>query len=160
MLELPDSPRKKVFRAIVDVLRTNPAIERVIRKGAFRAWEGTPTDAQPFSIEHAPAIRLTPATNADSFATPDSMKGALLINCEILLKGSNVDDLFDLWWAICKALYPADRDERSRLATRLQNAGARSGLAEFSQPAFDPQPDGALLAGQGQIRIEIQSLFN
>ena len=41
-----------------------------------------------------------------------------------------------------------------------QTAGARSGLVLFSQPAFDPGPDGVFFAGQGQIKIEIQSQLN
>ena len=30
----------------------------------------------------------------------------------------------------------------------------------FSQPAFDPAPDGVFFTGQGQIKIEIQSQLN
>ena len=50
---------------------------------------------------------------------------------------------------------PARRSSR-----RSRTAGARSGLVLFSQPAFDPGPDGVFFTGQGQIKIEIQSQLN
>lgn len=159
-LDLPQSPRCKVFREVCSILRADPVIARTIRKGAFRCWEGAPNDSVKFTIEHAPAIRLTPTTGPDDFATPDSMKGALLVNCEILVSGNNADDLLNLWWAVCMALYPADLDARNALCLRLQNAGARSGLVLFSQPAFDPKPDGIFFAGTAQMRIDVESRFN
>ena len=40
-------------------------------------------------------------------------------------------------------------------------AGRRaSGLVFFTQPAFDPGPDGVFFAGQGQLKIEVQSPIN
>lgn len=159
-LDLPASPRAKVFRVLVATLRADPTLARALRKDGIRAWEGSPIDALPFGVEHAPSIRLTPATGPDTFSTPDSMKGALVINCEMVARGSNVDDLLNLWWAVCLALYPPDKADRNALALRLQNAGARSGLPMFTQPAFDPQPDGVYLAGQAQISIDVESRFN
>lgn len=159
-LQLLSAPRTKVFREIVSILRADPVISRTIRKDCLRAWEGAQADAKNFSVEHAPAMRLTPGTGGDDFATPDSMKGALLINYEILIRGTNADDLFNLWWAMCLALYPADPIARSQLALRLQNAGARSGLVLFTQPAFDPDPDGVFIAGIGQMKIDVESRFN
>ena len=37
---------------------------------------------------------------------------------------------------------------------------AGSGLVFFTQPAFDPGPDGVFFAGQGQLKIEVQSPIN
>lgn len=159
-LALPQSPRVKVFREIVSILRSDPTLCRVIRKDCLRAWSGDVADAKAFSIEHAPALRLTPATTGDQFVTPDSMAGDLLINCEILLRGNDADDLFNFWWAICRAIYPTDPIQRSQIALQLQNAGARSGLVLFSQPAFDPDPDGVFFAGMGQMKIAIEAVYN
>lgn len=160
MLDVPASPRTRVFRELVAILREDPLLSRVIRKDALRTWDGSPLDAKDFTIEHAPALRLTPVTSGDDFATPDSMKGGLLINCEILLRGTRVDDLADFWWAVCKAVYPDDLLTRNAIALRLQNAGARSGLVLFSQPAMDPDPDGVFVMGMAQIKIDIESRFN
>ena len=62
---------------------------------------------------------------------------------------------------ITRCFYPRAVEPPARpIILTLQTAGARSGLVLFSQPAFDPGPDGVFFAGQGQIKIEIQSQIN
>ncbi|MGZ3386158.1 MAG: hypothetical protein ACXVB2_21175 [Isosphaeraceae bacterium] len=61
---------------------------------------------------------------------------------------------------LTRCFYPSVLTARQANILTLQNAGARSGLVLFSQPALDPGPDGVFFAGQGQIKIEIQSQIN
>ena len=96
----------------------------------------------------------------EDFRTPDTMAGDLLINCEILVRGCCCDDLTNFWWMVTRCFYPTALGARNANILTLQAAGARSGLVLFSQPAFDPGPDGVFMAGQGQIKIEIQSQLN
>ncbi len=160
-LQLPQSPRDAVFRAMETIVRQNATFQRVVKPGSFRTWQGKPEDAKEFTFEIAPAMRWTPQNTGEQFRTPDTMSGDLLINCEILLKGTNVSDLTNFWWMVVKCFYPSGAvSARNANIQTLQTAGARSGLALFSQPAFDPGPDGVWLAGQGQIKIEIQSQLN
>ena len=106
-------------------------------------------------------MRWTPMNTGEEFKTPDTMAGDLLINCEVIIAGSCVDDLTNFWWMLDPLLLPARRRHtRQAIIQTLQTAGARSGLVLFSQPAFDPGPDGVFFAGQGQIKIEIQSQLN
>ena len=157
-LNLPQSPRAAVYRAMEGIVRQNPIIQRIIKPTSFRTWSGLPEDAREFTFEIAPALRWTPINTADTFTTPDSMRGDLLINCEMLIKGCNVDDMQNLWYAIMRCFYPVQTTPQPNpVPMVLITAGARSGLVLFSQPAFDPGPDGTWLAGQGQLKIEIQS---
>ena len=77
----------------------------------------------------------------------------------MLINGGDADDTLNLWWAIVKAIYPGGA---ATLATvqALQQAGANSGLAEFSQPAFDDEPDGVFQAAMGQIKIDVRLDIN
>jgi hypothetical protein len=61
---------------------------------------------------------------------------------------------------VTRCFYPTALAARNANIQTLQAAGARSGLVLFSQPAFDPGPDGVWLAGQGQLKVEIQSQLN
>ena len=156
-LDLPTSPRAAVFRAMETIVRGNTIFQRIIKPASFRTWQGDPNDAKPFTIAEAPCIRWTPMNTGEEFKTPDTMAGDLLINCEVLIRGTCSDDLANFWWCLTRCFYPSTLAARNANIQTLQAAGARSGLVLFSQPAFDPDPDGVFVAGQGQIKIEIQS---
>jgi hypothetical protein len=159
-LDIPQSPRDAVFRAMETIVRGNAIFQRIVKPSSFRTWQGNPEDAREFTFEIAPAMRWTPMNTGEQFRTPDTMSGDLLINAEILLKGTNVSDMQNFWWMVTRCFYPpstAPGITRNGVIQALQTAAARSGLVLFSQPAFDPSPDGTWLAGQGQIKIELQS---
>jgi hypothetical protein len=159
-LDLPQAPRDSVFRAMEKIVRQNATFQRIVKPTSFRTWSGDPQDAREFTFEIAPAMRWTPKQSGEDFKTPDTMAGDLLINCEILIKGTNCSDMTNFWWMVSRCFYPSNLANRQANILLLQNAGARSGLVLFSQPAYDPSPDGVFLAGQGQIKIEIQSQIN
>ncbi len=160
-LDLPTSPRAAVFRAMETIVRQNATFQRVVKPDRFRTWEGHPRDIKPFSYQEAPCLRWTPMNTGEEFKTPDTMAGDLLVNCEVIVAGSCCDDLTNFWWLLTRCFYPQGGGApRQAIIQTLQAAGARSGLVLFSQPAFDPGPDGVFFAGQGQIKIEIQSQLN
>jgi hypothetical protein len=158
-LDLPQSPRDSVYRAMEKIVRNNAIFQRIVKPSSFRTWNGKPDDAKEFTFNIAPALRWTPMNTGEDFKTPDSMAGDLLINCEILLPGTNVSDLANFWWMLARCFYSGGAANNANQQALMQ-AGARSGLVLFSQPAFDPSPDGVWLAGQGQIKIVVQSVFN
>ena len=104
-------------------------------------------------------MRWTPDERAEMFATPELINGDLWINCEVIVAGSCCDDLTNFWWML-RSVSTRDQADISRLSRRWWRPAARSGLVFFTQPAFDPGPDGVFLAGQGQLKIEVQSPIN
>jgi hypothetical protein len=145
------------------IVRQNATFQRIVKPTSFRTWRGNPEDAKEFTFEIAPAMRWTPRNTGEQFRTPDTMSGDLLIDCDILLPGTNVTNLTNFWWMIAQCFYPpssAPGITRNQIIQVLQTTGARSGLVLFSQPAFDPSPDGVWLAGKGQIKIEISLHLN
>jgi len=158
-LDLPQSPRDAVFRAMETIVRQSPTFQRVVKPSSFRTWTGKPDDAKEFTFSIAPAMRWTPTNGPDTFATPSMMKGPLYIGCEILLPGTNVSDLLNFWFMLVRFFYP-DQPGNNTVALGLQNAGAYTGLVLLPQPAFDPSPDGVWLAGFGQLQIDVRSDIN
>ena len=143
----------------LQLFRMRRFFQRIVKPGNFRTWQGDPNDIKPFTLQEAPCMRWTPMNTGEEFKTPDTMAGDLLINCEVLTRGACCDDMTNFWWMLTKCFYPGIPGSFTIIQT-LQTAGARSGLVLFSQPAFDPGPDGVFFAGQGQIKIEIQSQLN
>ncbi len=158
-LDLPVSPRAAVFRAMEAIVRGNAIFQRVVKPDHFRTWEGHPRDVKPFTLSEAPCMRWTPMNTGEQFRTPELISGDLLVNCEIVIRGSCCDDLTNFWWMLTRCFYSSDGGNQANVRT-LVGAGARSGLVFFSQPAFDPSPDGVFFAGQGQLKIEVQSPIN
>jgi hypothetical protein len=159
-LPLPRSPRTAVFRALVKLLHNDLVLRNVLKDGALRSWSGTSHDSMEFTFSIAPAIRLTPTNGPEQFWSPNAQVGDLLINCEMIIAGTNVDDVQNLWWGIEKAIYPADQTKAVAHQQTLQAAGAHSGLVLFSQPAFDPTPESKFFAAMGQMRIAVRLQFN
>jgi hypothetical protein len=136
-LDLDDSPRTKVFRAIDGILRADPTLKRLFAKPCqFRSWQGTPDDAKPFTTDLAPAIRLTPLPGGppDVWYSPDARQGTLAIRVELYLKGSNLDDLHNVWYAVKRALYTTSAAGLQAIANTLQAAGADTGMVDFQDP--------------------------
>jgi hypothetical protein len=153
--QLPVSPRTKVFRAITGILQRDPVLSSVIRPPNFRTWSGGQHDNTEFTYSSSPSIRITPTNGPEAWKFPDAFMGWLFLNVDMLIPGTDADDELNLWFAIERALYPEDFNARAAIVASLQQAGAYSGLCEFSQPAFDAAPQNRFFAATGQIKIQI-----
>ena len=81
-------------------------------------------------------MRWTPMNTGEEFKTPDTMAGDLLINCEVIIAGSCVDDLTNFWWMLTRCFYP-------------QGGGApRQAIIQTLANGRGPQRLGALLAAR------------
>lgn len=148
-----------MYRTMEAIVRQNATFQRTVKPHSFRTWEGKPDDAKDISQFGAPAMRWTPTHTAEQWATPHLIKGGMFINCEIWLQGTNVSDMTNFWWMLVQCFYPGP-PITLEIIDRLQKAGAHTGLVEFSQPAYDPQPDGLWMAGGGQLAIIVRSSIN
>ena len=157
-LDLPVSPRAAVFRAMETIVRTNATFQRIVKPDNFRTWQGEPRDVKPFDQSNAPCMRWTPMNTGEEFRTPDSMSGDLLINCEIICRGSCCDDLTNFWWMIARCFYPIQTATTNYNSIVLALPGRRPQRPGQVQSArIRPRPDGVFFAGQGQLKIEVQS---
>lgn len=159
-LDLPPSPRRLVFRRVVQQIRDDPLIRRAVR--TILAWDGKPDDARQLTIAQAPGLRITPTFGPDTWAFPDAQRGWMFLAVEMLVPGYDAGDMMDLWWALERALYPPDGAARMAFQRDLREvglpqglAGAYTGLIEFSQPIADDSPSDQHQHAVGQLRIEM-----
>jgi hypothetical protein len=153
--QLPTSPRTKVFRTLDNILRRDPVLSSVIKPESFRSWAGKSHDNLEFTFSSAPGIRLTPTNGPELWKFPDAFVGDLFIKVEMLIPGTDADDQLNLWWAIERAIYPDTFPLQQANVAALQQAGAYTGLTEFSQPAFDEAPQDRFFAAIGQMKIQV-----
>lgn len=145
------------MRQIESILKTNPVLKRTVK--TWRTWREKPGQNSPFGTDSdLPAIRISPVNGPDIWRYPDALVGPLYLNFEMLIPGSEYEDVFNLWFALCTAIYPGSSATPSTqtIITSLQAAGANSGLVEFSSPAFDPTPDGNMWLALGQMKIDVR----
>ena len=105
------------------IVRANSIFQRIVKPISFRTWQGNPEDAKQFTIEYAPAMRWTPMNTGEEFKTPDTMAGDLLINCEVLIKGTNCSDLTNFWWMLTRCFYPSAGAAGRQTSTRFRTPG-------------------------------------
>jgi hypothetical protein len=153
--QLKTVPFTRVFRAIVSLLQHDPVLSNVIKPPNFRCWSGQSQDNMVFEFSNSPSLRITPHTSAEVWRFPNAFEGWLFLNVDMLIPGTDADDELNLWGAIEQAIYPDDRELQLANVLALQQAGASTGLAEFSQPAFDPTPSDRFFAATGQIKIAV-----
>lgn len=130
-------------------------LSSVVKPANFRCWSGQTQDGTEFVFSSSPSIRITPHTSAEVWRFPNAFEGWLYMNVDMLIPGTDADDELNLWGAIEQAIYPDDFAKQLANVQALQQAGASTGLCEFSQPAFDPTPSDRFFAATGQIKIAV-----
>lgn len=151
-LRLPLASETAIYRVTERILRADATLGRVVK--TWRTWEGAPHDKADPTEATCPFARLSIQAGGMAFYSPSTMQGRLEIAAELVVAGSCLDDLHNLWGAFARALYPADSDARQSIQLRLREAGARTGQYEFSQVAFDPTPGlEGVLSGRAVMMI-------
>jgi hypothetical protein len=156
-LGLPAAEYTAVFRAMVQIVRNDPIVSRVVPPAKVLCWEGKPTDAQELTVGMGPVIRITPTGGPQVWHCPTSMVGDMLLNLEILVPGYNADDLLNLWKAIGAAFYSPTGTTFAALQATLRAAGAYPPSPQFTAPAFDAKPESNFLYSLSQIKITVQT---
>lgn len=160
-LNLPDGQRTKVFRYIIQILKADPVLGRVVRGDAWQDFSGNPNDPGPQSPLQGATIRLSPAPAPMGWTSVESMISPLYINIECCIQGVHADDILNLQEAIENALYPADPAKQAVIQNTLTGLpfGCMTGLIEFSLPLWDRKEDAGRTGNWypiGQLRIDIR----
>src|ERR1051325_10790283 len=107
-LDLPDSPRKLVFRTLVSLFQQDTTLKATISPGSWYVWSGKATDNAPLGTGLLPAVQITPiglSATAETVAQQNSPFG---IQLTVATAGLNVDDLLDLWSAFENVIFTGD----------------------------------------------------
>ncbi len=108
-LNLPDSPRKIVFRTIVSLFQQDPDLQRTIRPSSWFIWDGSLTALMPYTSPGImPSVMITPTALAASPETQSQQNSPMGIQLNVATSGLNVDDLLDLWSAFERVIFKGD----------------------------------------------------
>jgi hypothetical protein len=152
-LNLPDTPRTLVWRAIVERLQADPDLDSAI--ATWIVWDGGTRDNADLSRVKAPALRLYPISGPMTWYDAQSQQGALAVALEAWLPGLDVEDLLNLQGALEAALSP---DDGHAFRRSLVAAGAVTGLIEFVAPLAQPHAAAGEQGGfhpLGQFKIDV-----
>ena len=138
-LGLTASPHRKVFRELVNVLTEDATLRRVIRRWA--TWDGRDESMREPGDGEIPFCALSPSLAREDFDGPGGFASPLTVDVLLLVEGSDVDDVIDLWRAFRRACYPGGATNQT-IRSLLVAAGAETGEPLFSSPSFAPLTDG------------------
>jgi hypothetical protein len=151
----------KVFRRIVQQLKNDPEVRRVVGD-ALRSWEGVTGDKDPFVPSGSkPVVRVTPQPESEGWFSPDSMREELVVVVELGISSLCIDDVNDLYDLIVQALQPGGKSTIAGgidFAQDLVQVGAETGEILFANPAYDPQPAAkpeACFFATGRFKLDI-----
>jgi hypothetical protein len=158
-LALEPSPHSLAFRGLVRILRADPTLRKVVR--TWFVWDGSPDDAMEPCEATCPSLALAPAASADRWLGPSGFTGDLVVNLELLVAGSRVDDALDLYHAVKRAVYPEDDAKRTAVRAALVAAGVVTGEPEFAGDAAPEVLAGASLLGlAARVRLPLDLFLN
>ncbi|WP_165063442.1 hypothetical protein [Paludisphaera rhizosphaerae] len=157
---LPRGNRSRVYQKIVELLQTDPYLSAYFP--APSAW--SVSDGQSFNPAQAgtnPHIYLVPRPSAASWYGSDSQSGILQVDVYFWMPGNslgqyNALDALDCFEVIEQVFYPLNAIEKQQAIRKsLQEAGAKTGLVTFSQPATQQQTAEQGLVSYGALQIDV-----
>lgn len=131
-----------VFRLLVARLQADPVLSREIKASSFRAWTGEPSESADITVSQMPALRMTPVPAGSEWDSPNEQMETFVVEVELWVPGTCVDDALNAWSAVRDALYPAagTADDQAWRA-KLRAAGCRDGMITIHAPAMAPHSD-------------------
>jgi hypothetical protein len=141
----PESEFTRLWKAVVLRLSTSPYLNRV--KGS-ELWEGGAASTDPFALDELPALRVTPAGGAFTWADECRFQGPLILEIRYAVRGSRASDLFDFWQAVARSLSPTNE-----FMDILYPLGCYN--VTMSAPALRPKLicDGQAIEAEGHITL-------
>lgn len=160
---LPQGPRAAVYLRIVDQLKTDPVLSRVV--AAWDVLDGESADRIPGNLASCPYVKLLPRLGMVGWYAPDAQRGPLEIQVQVGVEGMEAADYLNLWDAFERAIYPYDdRDKQLGFEQDLVALGAETGQILFARPASVAGIDDAGANLQftclGMMSIDIVRPFN
>ena len=138
-LPLEDVVETRLYRLFVEVVRNDPTLSKVVK--TWKDWSDSAHDrVQITSAGQLPAVEFWPGAGREQFASPDAMKAELLIDVRVATAGLLIDNCWNLWGAVLRAVRPRDNVAAIILNRRFQEAGAETGRFLVTRPAFATPP--------------------
>lgn len=102
ILDIRSRYRGPAFRAIVDILREDPVLSRVVK--VWRTQDGSPGEFMPPANGQLPMIAISPIPSPSEMMGIDQTRINFGVRVYLFTEGTCVDDLFALWEAVEDAI--------------------------------------------------------
>jgi hypothetical protein len=150
-LDIPTYQHVAIFRALGQVLRTDPIFPTACN--LFLDWSGTSDDTKEPVHAFCPYCRITPGVSRAEMATERQHNAPLIVDVLVAVQGTNYDNLGNFWGLIHSAVWSqSNRGRFGQVNTILQSAGVTRPV--MSIQGFFPVADNEnnyMLIGNGQL---------
>lgn len=154
-LGLDDCPRVKVWHALLALIQGDDRLKGRSDLG-IRQFGGKPGDKRPAAYNKPAEVLLIRGGGEATWVYADAHVEPLLVTAEITVRSLDHDLIDNVWAAVIRAIYPRDDHARAvEIARLLQEAGAETGLVEYTVPALI-EPEKAADAGQIRARAMLK----
>jgi hypothetical protein len=158
ILKLPDHPRSIIYTLIVQALKADPTLRRVVAPDAWRTYLDEPDNDTPPGEDTLPSVEVLPFGQGALPESPIAQSSPLGIAITIATEGLDVRDLLNLWGAIEHALFPGDGSRTLGAAIRaaIAGTGAQYETLNLSSPAITasgPAIDKQIMVASGTLNV-------
>lgn len=154
-LALPDGEEAIAFVAVDQVLRADPTLSTVIR--TWSSWRGEQADVAEPCHAMCPMLRLSPGGLPGGWETEGQQRQPMSIGIQLVVAGTDVRQLMNLYGAVRRALWPRQPDRYEAIHTKMQTAGITRGT--LSRPVYgarlDEKAGSRLLIAEGSLDLFI-----
>jgi hypothetical protein len=151
-LKLPSTPEQIAFRAVDQMLRSDPLLSATVRQ--WGSWLGQPEDILPPTFATCPYIRISPAPETSDRQTETQHKMPLDIRIQAAVAGSDFDQLANFWGAIRSAVYPTVEPRRTTILN--MSNGARITRSQMTLNGYGWKEEGnglRIMIAQGTLQL-------
>ena len=154
-LPIPDCPETLAFRAVVNVIRSDPTLRRL--NVTFIVWDGSPNDLTDPVASLLPFIELQPSPNGTGWAEADQHRSDVGVDITIAIKGTNADDLLNLWGVLRSALFPDPAlSQRATVEAAMTSVGVFQGeLVRQPFQVVSVDANTRMLVGEGTLKLRM-----
>ena len=152
-LGLPPFTPVRMFRALDQVLRTDPAFSTACN--TFLSWTGTTEDAIEPTFGLCPYCRISPIGSPWEMVTEAQHSSPVFVDVVMAIQGLDFDQLGNFWGLLHYAIYPQNNPtRRAEVMTVMQTAGITRPVDRMT--AFNWAGDNTnnyMMIGQGSIYL-------
>jgi hypothetical protein len=117
-LQVPDCVETGSFRAIESVLRNDRVLGPLLNH--FAALRDEDADFLPPTYDRCPYLALSVSPITSDWVTEGQHAGGFSLNCLMAVRGTNIDNLFNFWGVVRRAIFPLDVAEAEAVRAKIR----------------------------------------
>ena len=154
-LPIPDCPETLAFRAVVNVIRSDPTLRRL--NVSLIVWDGSPQDLLEPVSSLLPFVEMQPAPDGAGWSEADQHRSDVGVDFTLAVKGTNADDLLNLWGVVRTALFPDPASsQRATIEAAMTSVGIYQGeLVRQPFQVVTLDSNTRMLVGEGRLKLRV-----